>query len=181
MGLEAVKEEIISSAKEQSNSVIAEARKEASRMMKDAEKRIEELKEKSEEETRKAGDLIKKKNIAEAELEIKKVVLDAKKQAIEKVFDETSKKLESLNEEKREAIIRKLLEKAGKEIEMSHVYCSKKDAKFVKGIKMESAGIIGGIIAENNEKTIRVDYSFETMLDSIKEREMQHISRILFG
>ena len=181
MGLEAVKEDIISSMKEHLNSIIAEARKEANRIMKDAEKKIEDLKEKNEEEVMKANDLTKKKHLTEAELESRKIALDAKKQAIEKVFDEARKRLESLDEEKRESIARKLLEKAGKEIEICHVYCSKKDVKFVKGIKAENTAIMGGIIAENSEKTVRVDYSFETMLDSLKERELQHISRILFG
>ena len=41
--------------------------------------------------------------------------------------------------------------------------------------------MIGGIIAENGEKTIRVNYSFETLLESVKEAELQNISKILFG
>ena len=181
MGLEAVKEEIIRNAKEISSSLIAEARKEANRTAKEAEKKIAEMKERSEEEIKKAADLIKKQHLAAGELASKKMVLDAKKQTIEKVFKEATTRLENLDDKKKEIFIKKLLEKASKEIEVSHVYCSKKDAKFMKGMKIEHADIIGGIIAENNEKTVRVDYSFETMLESIKEKELQQISRILFG
>lgn len=180
MGLEAVKEEIIRSAKENSSALIAEARREANRISKEADKKIGEMKGKSEEEARKSIELIKRQQLAAAELESKKMMLDAKKQAIDSAFKEAKARLENLDEKKRELSIKNMLERAGKEIEISHVYCNKKDAKFMKGIKTENDTIIGGFIAENGEKTVRVDYSFETMLESIKEKELQNISKILF-
>ncbi|MBI2650135.1 hypothetical protein HYX04_02360 [Candidatus Woesearchaeota archaeon] len=181
MGLEAVKDEILGNAKEQSNSIIAEARKEANRISREAEKKAEEMKEKSEAETKVMLDTIKRQELANAELESKKMLLEAKKELIDNVFLEASKKLEALDEKKREVYIKKLLEKAKNDIEAAHVYCNKKDAKFLKDFKVESANIIGGLMAENKEKTIRVDYSFETLLQSIKENELQNISKILFG
>ena len=91
MGLEAVKEEILSTAKEQANSLIAEARKEANRIMKEADKAIEAMKEKSEAETKKAVDIIKRQEVASADLDNKKKALEAKKQVIESVFEEAKK------------------------------------------------------------------------------------------
>lgn len=81
---------------------------------------------------------------------------------------------------KREAYINNLLEKAKNDIEVAKVYCNKNDASMVKGFKAESAGIIGGIIAENNDGTVRVDYSFDALLQAIKENELQNINQILF-
>lgn len=181
MGLETVKEEILNSAKEQSNSLIVEARKEANRIMKEAEKKIEEMREKSESETKRMLDTIKRQELASAELESKKILLNAKKQIIENVFAEAKKRLENLDDKKRELYIKKLLEKAKNDIEISNVYCNKKDAKFLKGRNAEPTNIIGGLIAENKEKTVRVDYSFETLLQSVKENELQNINKILFG
>ena len=181
MGLETVKDEILSSAKEQANSLIAEARKEANRITREAEKKIEEMKEKSEAETKKIVDTIKRQELASAELENKKMLLEAKKQVIESVFAESRKKLENLDDKKRESIIKKLLEKAKIEIEVANIYCNKKDSKFLKDFNVETIGISGGLISENKEKTIRVDYSFETILQSIKENELQDISKILFA
>jgi len=180
MGLEAVKEEILNSAKEQSNSMVAEARKEADRIMKEAERKIEEMKEKSEAETKKAIEAIKRQELASAELENKKMFLEAKKQVIDGVFSEAKKRLESLEDKKREVHIKKLLEKIKHDIDAAYIYCNKKDAKFLKNLETESIGIIGGLIAENKEKNIRVDYSFETMLQIIKENELQSINKILF-
>lgn len=181
MGLETVKEEILNSAKEQSNSLIAEARKGANRITNEAEKKIEALKEKSEAETKKMLDTIKRQELASAELENRKILLEAKKQVIEKVFDEARKKLESLDDRKREIYMKKLLEKAKNEIEPMYYYCNKKDSKFLKGFDVVAFDMLGGLTAENKEKTIRIDHSFETILQSIKENELQNISRLLFG
>ena len=181
MGLETVKEEILSSSKEQANSLVAEARKESSRIMRETEKRIEAMKEKSEAETKKMLDLIKRQELASAELENKKMLLEAKKQIIESIFIEAKKGLEGLDDKKREAYLKKLLEKAKNESEVMNVYCNKRDSKFLKGFNLETIDIIGGLMAENREKTIRIDCSFETMLQSIKENELQNINKILFA
>ena len=180
MGLEAVKEEILNSAKEKANSLIAEARKEASRIMKEAEKKIEGIREKSEAETKRAIDTIKRQELASAELENKKMLLEAKKQVIENVFIEISKKLESIDYKKTETYIKKLIEKIKNDIEPANFYSNKKDIKFLKGLNVEPVNILGGLIAENKDRTVRVDYSFETILQDIKEKELQNINKILF-
>ena len=41
--------------------------------------------------------------------------------------------------------------------------------------------IVGGIIAENQDETVRVDYSFDSMLQNMEENELQSINKILFG
>ena len=181
MGLEAVREEIIKNAKEQESALIAEARKEASRIIKDAEAKVREIEEKNEAEAKKSIEAIKKQALASGEMESKKLQLEAKKQAIEMAFEEAKKSLESTDSSKRESMTKNLIEKAKKEIDVACVYCSRADAKFLKGIKTENADIAGGIIAENKETTIRVDYSFDTLLESVKEFEMQNISKLLFG
>lgn len=180
MGLEAVKEEVIRQAKGQESALIAEARKDANRVSREAEKKVQEMQEKSDAETKKQIDSIKRQALASADMENKKMILEAKKQVIETVFKEAKTKLEA-DEKKREAYVKKLIETAKKEIDVGNIYCSKKDLKFLKGLNAEPADISGGIIAENKDKTIRVDYAFETMLETIKEREMQDINKILFG
>ena len=181
MGLEVVKEEIISSAKEQANSLLAEARKEANKIMKEAEKEVEVIKEKSEAETKKVIEIIKLQEISSAELENKKKILEAKKQVIEGVFSEAKNRVEKLDEKRREYYIKKLIEKVKSELEAAHMYCNKKDIKFLKGFEAEHINIAGGLIAENKEKSIRVDYSFDTMLENIKDMELQNINKILFS
>lgn len=181
MGLESLKDEILNIAKEQSNSQIAEARKEASRIARETEKKIGEMKAKSDADAKRIMDMVKRRELASAELDNKKMLLEAKKQAIESVFAEARKKLESIDDKKKESTIKKLLDKAKSEIEIAKIYCNKKDAKFFKGMDVQQLDMIGGFIAENREGTIRIDYSFDTMLQSIKEIELQSINKILFA
>ena len=181
MGLEAVKEEVIRNAKNQEQSLIAEARSESGKIAKGTEKKIEQLKEESSIETKKMVDVMKKQELASAELENKKMLLEAKKEIIEKVFIEVLKRLDDLDFKKRETYMNNLLEKAKNDIEVANIYCNKKDIKLLKDFKAEAIGIVGGLIAENKDKTIRVDYSFNTMLQSIKENELQSINKILFS
>ena len=70
---------------------------------------------------------------------------------------------------------------AKNDIEVAKIYCNKKDLKVLKDFKAEAADITGGLIAENKEGTVRVDYSFDTMLQNIKENELQSINKVLFG
>ena len=181
MGLEAVKEEVIRQAKEQESAMLAEARKESGRISKETEKKSEEMKNKSDTETKKIMDTLKRQALASAEMESKKMLLEAKKQLIDGIFAEAKKKLDEMDEKKRENILKKLLEKSRRELETEYVYCSRKDMKFFRDIKSEPANIMGGLIAENRDRTIRIDCSFETMLESIKESELQNINKILFG
>ena len=181
MGLEAVKDEIIANAKRQEEALIAEAKKEALSIMKEAESKVAEFKEKAEAETKKLIETMKRQETASAELESKKLILEAKKDAIASVFEEARKSIGRLSDRKKEEHMNKLLENAKNDIEVAKVYCSKNDAKLVKEFKAESSDIIGGLIAENADGTVRVDYSFDTMLQNVKENELQKISKILFG
>lgn len=181
MGLEAVKEEIIRNAKSREESLLAEAREEASKIMKEAEKDIGEFREKSDAETNKIIDALKKQELASAELENKKMILEIKKQLIEKVFIEAKKKLKGLSKEKRGACIKKLLERAKKDLGVVNVYCNKNDLDFLKGFDAKTADISGGLIAENKDGTIRVDYSFEALVQSIKDGELQSVNKLLFS
>ena len=181
MGLEAVKDEILRQTKEREIALTAEARKEGARIMREAQNAADELKEKSDLNTKRMLEHIKSQELAAGELEIKKMLLEAKRQIIENVFAEARKKIEHLDDKKREYLIKRLLERAHQEIEARYFYCSHKDLKFLKPFNPEIVDMLGGFMAENEERTIRVDYSFETMLQSVQEREMQNISKILFG
>jgi len=181
MGLETVKDEIIRDAKNQEESLIGEGRKETVRLMNEAEKKLAEMSQNSAQETKRMAEMIKKQELASAELENKKMLLEAKKELIDQVFNGVQKNFEGLDKKKREEYMNKLLEKCKKDIDVENVYCNKKDLDLAKNLNAEPDDIIGGIIAENKEKTIRVDYSFDSMLQNMKENELQSINKILFG
>jgi V/A-type H+-transporting ATPase subunit E len=181
MGLEEVKEEIIRKAKDTAEEIISEGRKEAERIADEAKEKIRAKRKEIEAELKKIESAIKKKEIASSELEIKKMFLEEKKRAIENVFGEAKKKLGTLGESQRKEHVRRLIEKAQKEIDVACIYCNKKDKKFIKDFRVAEDDILGGIIAEDEKGDVRVDYSYETILGNVKERYLQNIGKILFG
>ena len=73
------------------------------------------------------------------------------------------------------------IQKAKKDIDIAHVYCNSMDAKYLKNFDAQAVNIIGGLMAENKEKTIRVDYSFETIIENIKDSELHEINKLLLS
>lgn len=181
MGLETVREEIIKNARKEEEMLLAEAAAESKRIFGEAEKKVQEMKDKNEAELKKFLEMMRKQEAASAELEAKKIVLEAKKNAVDKVFDAVRERVEMLPLNKRESFINAMLSKTEKEIDIGIIYCNKKDAKAIKRYAYKEAGIMLGLIAESKDGTIRVDYSFDALLQSIKESELQHINNMLFG
>jgi len=181
MGLEEVKEEIMNNARNGSNKIIGEAKKEADEIMSKARKRINDYKKKLEDDKETLIENLEKMKTAQARSEAKKLVLDKKKEIINTVFEKAKQRLLSLNDGEKKKYIQKLVEKAKNEIDAETVYCNEKDKKFLNGLRCEEADIIGGIIVENKDKTIRIDYSFDTMLSNIKESSLQEIAKRLFS
>ena len=180
MGLEKVKDEILDKGRQDAKAITDAAKQEARKISADAEKKAKECTKAAEKELKETLEAMERKEMLNAEMELRKEELSAKKEAVEEVFAAVRKSLQALDAKKREAFLKKLLGKADKEIDVGSIYCNSKDAKAV-GQNEAKADIIGGLIAENHDGSIRVDYSYETMLDSIKEAHLQDIAGILFS
>lgn len=85
-----------------------------------------------------------------------------------------------MNDKRRKEIIEKLITKGKNEIDITTVYCNKKDKKHIQNFNCKEIDIMGGVILENEDKSIRIDSSFETLLKNIKDNSLQEIARKLF-
>ena len=184
MGLEEVKKEILEKAKSEADRIINEGKKEAEKIMDETSRKIKEYRENVNNDTKKLLDIMERKEIAGAEFDVKKMKLDKKKEMIDRAFSNVVGRLRRIPEKKRETLIRKLIEKAKKEIDVKYVYASKDDRKIIEkipSVKYREADISGGIIAENEDGSISIDYSYEEILDGIKKENLQEIASKLFG
>ncbi|MCX6707772.1 MAG: V-type ATP synthase subunit E family protein [Candidatus Woesearchaeota archaeon] len=184
MGLEELKREILEKASAEAGRIIKEGESEAWKIAKDTDSQIKDLRDKSDAETSKLIESMERKEVSGAEFDAKKAKLDRKKEMVEKAFSNAVKALSDMPDKKREQYLKKLVEKAKKEIDVSFVYANSDDRKIVEkmsGVKYKQADISGGIIAENKDGSIRVDYSYDELLDSIKKESMQEIAEKLFG
>ena len=191
MGLEKVKQEILERAQAEADKVVDAAQSEARAVMKSAEKQIAGYEHLMGEDLEALSNAVKRKEVASAELELKKQLLSAKSELIEGVFGDVRKKLGSLSDKKRESHITALLDAARKEVNVSSVQCSGKDARFVEASGSGNSNsrlkvvkndeMLGGIIAESPDGKLRVDYSYETLLEQVKSKVLGDVAKILFG
>ncbi len=180
MGIEEVKKEIMSSAKAQAKEILKEGEKERQDILSSAETRVTAIKERLEKETEEAVEKYRLLAVAESTSSAKKQRLSMEKEMIDDVLSKAKEALGRLNQRKREQHLKKILEKAGKEISYGKVYCSKRDLSSIKKGKAVPADIIGGAILENADGSMRVDLSYETILDNLKQEHVSELAKILF-
>jgi V/A-type H+-transporting ATPase subunit E len=108
--------------------------------------------------------------------------LNAEKDILNTTYKESLQALSTLPHQK---IISSLLKKVDKELpEVATIYSNKRDEHLVRSqTKITYGGSIetlGGIIVENKEKTLQVDYRYETIADIVWDRSLKEIAEKLF-
>lgn len=181
MGIADIQKEVLSSAGHDALQIRKEAEKKAREILSSAKEKIEKIGAEAKGEMRRQIERARKKALEAAHFETSTSALRAKKEIIEQAISEAKSQLGTLPAEKRKRHLHSLIEKARQEIDLHHVLCAKKDIPYVKPYKAEEAPILGGIIAENAERTIRVDLSYETLFSELVEESLPQIYSALFG
>ena len=79
-----------------------------------------------------------------------------------------------------------LVAQAKKEIVVASVHAHARDVpelkkmKETKGMTIKAKEMLGGIIAETADQSISVDYSYEQILEYVKEKNLQEMGNLLF-
>ncbi len=180
MGIEKVKEEVLAKARKQSSAILAEAKKEADEIIRNAEKKAEERRKKTIDEAERELSEAKTRELSSAELEAMKMLLEAKKRIIENAFEEAIQTISKYPASTRKQHIKSLINKAKSQIEISKILCNEKDIKNIEGYMAFPTETSGGIIAENKDRTIRVDYSYDAILSKTREETLKDVAKILF-
>ena len=178
MGLEQIEKEIVEIKNKEASKMIEEANTKALEIKEETENKIAEEDKRSEDETEKLLDQIKQSFEAIAKFEIKRTELSSKKEIIEQVFEKTIEKINSLDDKTAEKLTKILLDDAKNEIDVKTIYCNEKTKKIIpKEFKVKTEEMIGGIIAENSDGTIRVDNRFETILEEVRRDALKKIAK----
>ena len=172
--------------------ILASARQKAEQQRKETLKMIAEIKAKAKDEAKQNQEAIAQKTklllasieqqeLALARSESKRILLDNQKVSLDKVMQNLQEEIAKLAPKKREQMCSRLLKKAQKELDTKYVYTNEKDKKSITGniITQKNADILGGIIAENKDGTVRVNYSFETLVEEIRKKELPKIAKEL--
>lgn len=183
MSLEKVREEVLEQARNSADAIMKAARAEAGALENQNKARMEQEKKAALEEISRLAEEIERQELSQAKLDAKNSLLKAKKELIEESFAKARQKLLKLGQEEKKNILATMLKRAQSQIKAAHAYCSKDDVQLVKKLgnfSVNAASISGGLIAENEQKTIRLDLSYESILERVKEEHLTVIHKILF-
>jgi len=173
MGLETVVKDIVDAANAEVSRIKAETDAEVLQI-------IEEAKD---EAKRIMGKRMKQQEISSANLEVKRTLLNARKGTLEEVYDRSFEVISSLPEAKDKELLKIIL--MNNESKGKRIYSNAKSEKLVRELSsLEYAGNIncaGGVVIENEDGTIRLDYTYDVILKGVNEQFLKQTSDILFG
>ncbi|MBS3128476.1 hypothetical protein J4410_04995 [Candidatus Woesearchaeota archaeon] len=183
MSLEAVKKEILASVREQAEQRKKETAQQAKEILAKADEEIKQQEEETRQKTKVLLAAMEQQESSLARSEAKRILLDMQKAVLDELMEQLKEILSKLPQKKRDEYCTRLLKKAQAQLSVKWAYTSKQDKKAIsdKTITHEEMNIQGGLIAENKEKTVRIDYSFETLLEELQKDALPKIAKELLS
>ena len=183
MGLETVVKDITDVANAEASKINADADAEVSNILDEARQSAKKIMgdrlAKSEDDIKK----LRQQEISSANLEVKRKMLNARKEVLDKVYSQTTDLIANLPSSKNEELLKAIIDKY--QGSGAKIYSNKDSEKLVTKLSsLAYAGnidCIGGVVIENENGTIRLDYTYDIILDSVNDMSMKQISDILFG
>jgi V/A-type H+-transporting ATPase subunit E len=184
MTLENVLNEIHNKGQQDISRIIQEGQQEAEKILGEAKSKLKILEETNQKDTKDKIKQLKVQELSIAELDAKKNILNMQKELLEKLRQKTLAKLKELPQEKNQEYLTKLISRAKIEFPKGKVYCNANDQKFVKAKSKFTFGgtidCIGGILVENEDGSINMDFRYENILDEAWKDVMKDVSKLLF-
>jgi V/A-type H+-transporting ATPase subunit E len=190
MSLETVAEDIRDEARERAREIRAEAEERADDIVAEAESDADDIVAEAEREAEREITQEREQKLSSAKLEAKQDRLEARRDALADVREAAEDRISSLSGDEREALTRELLDAASEEFdaESVQVYARADDAELVQGIIEEYDGYeyageydcLGGVVVESTESRVRVNNTFDSVLETVWEDNLKDISARLF-
>lgn len=180
MGLEIVLKEIEVSINNEIMLINSEALKKSEEIIEEARKQVREslgsqLANIEEHILKKQQQIISSSN-----LEVKRLQLNKKRELLDLVYSKTVETINSMTQTN-EKLLEELIKKH--ESSGSKIYSNKKTEHIVRKLsKLHYAGTIDcicGIVIENEDGSIKEDYTYDLILKNVYERSLKAISEIL--
>ncbi len=181
MGLEAVKEEIIASAKKEGEGILAKAEADVKEMAQRVKREIDEHRAKLAKQVTDELRSLRDNELSRGRLEARKAALEAKSQLIKEVFGMAREKLSHESKEQRKKRTMHLLDIAQGGLSIGSVVADPQDKQLFPGFEVGSADLNGGFLVKDKEGKVSLDFTYDAILEQVKEKELGAIAKILFG
>ena len=187
MALDNVVKEILEQAEGQSASIVDEGKADAKTLLQNAKAKAQEETSAYNTETAKLAAEMKKMELSSLGLRLNKEYLNAKKAIIDEIYQTAEKKISKRPIREKEKVLKKLVARAEKELRSAkYYYSNSKDKAVIKKLfsKLKfkkTIDTLGGVILEDEDETVRVNYTFGVILNNVKEANLNDISKRTFG
>lgn len=190
MALETVVDDIREEAREEAEQLLQEAEEESESILERAREEAEEIREREEERAEHEAEEIVDQTVSSARLDARKMESEAEKEALSDLRSEVEDRLRNL-EDGREELTEELLSAAVEELDSDGgtVFAAEGDQELVEDLLDDydgyeyggEADVLGGAVVEAEEGDVRVDNSFDGVLDRVWNDELKQISGRLLG
>ncbi len=171
MGLEHIIDEVRQDGDRRAEAILAKAREEAAAILAEAQSRVDEYRVRRETMASREIEQLKVQVASSAEFEARKVVLNREARLRKQLRQTLLDGFASLPANVRKKHMQALAKRASAVVESGRMWASKQDAELVGTLAgYESAGtmdIRGGLVVESKDGTVRLDLSYETLLDDL--------------
>ena len=168
-----------------------EARARAEEVRTDGESRAEEVLEEAEREVERQVAQEREQKVSSAKLEAKQQRLEARREVLEDVRDEVQTRVADIDGDEREELTRTLLEAATAEFdgdETVRVHGRADDEELLESVLEDFEGFgvgepvdcLGGVVVESDASRVRVNNTFDSVLEEVWEENLREISARLF-
>jgi V/A-type H+-transporting ATPase subunit E len=192
MSLDTVVEDIRDEARARAEEIRSEGQERADEIVASAEDDAERIVEEREREVERTIAQEREQALSSAKLEAKQERLEARRDALQTVREEVESSLAELSGDRREELTRALVEAAATEFDDgADVVVSGRaaDEALIEEILADYDGFslgdeavdcLGGVVVESETSRVRVDNTFDSLLDTVWENNLKDVSGILF-
>ena len=191
MSLETVVEDIRDEARARAEEVRTDGESRAEDILKEAERDAEEVLEEAEREVERQVAQEREQKVSSAKLEAKQQRLEARREVLEDVRDEVEARVADIDGDEREELTRTLLEAATAEFdgdETVRVHGRADDEELLESVLEDFEGFevgepvdcLGGVVVESDASRVRVNNTFDSVLEEVWEENLREISARLF-
>ncbi len=190
MSLEQVRDDIETEARARADEIRAEADEKAEAIVAEAESDAEAIKDERANEVESEIDQKREQALSGAKLEAKQQRLEARRDVLANVREEIESALVSLDETKREELTRTLIAAAAAEFDDDTVVVHGRadDQSLIENILTEYEDFsfgeprdcLGGVVVESESSRVRVNNTFDTVLESVWDDQLKELSTLLF-
>lgn len=191
MSLETIVEDIREEARSRADAIREEAEAEAEDIIADAEEDADAIITEAEREAEREIERERDQQLSSANLEAKQARLEARRDILESIREDVESRIEAIDGSDREDLTRELLDAAANEFTASDdvaVYGRADDADLIQSLLSEYDGYeyageyecLGGVVVESEASRLRVNNTFDSVLESVWDEELKRISARLF-